>query len=76
MASLVIDTGVESHPQISIDTIDLAREQIGFKFLGGPYGGDCMEPFTITLEDHGDMTMNELAAAIAADMVAKLPDSD
>ena len=72
MASLIVDTGVESHPQISIDGIDLKSEQITFRWLNSAYSGDCSEPFTITLADHGTMTMNELAAAVAAHMVGLL----
>jgi hypothetical protein len=72
MASLIVNTGVESHPQISIDAIDMKGEQITFRWIDGVYNGDCSEPFTITLADHGEMTLNAVAAAVAAHMVGLL----
>jgi hypothetical protein len=74
MASLIVNTGVESHPQISIDAIDMKSEQITFRWLNSAYSGDCSEPFTITLADHGTMTLNAVAAAVAAHMVGLLSD--
>ena len=74
MASLVIDTGVESHPQISIDALDLKSGLIIFHWVGGPHGGDCAEQFELTLEDHGEMTVNEMVEAITTAMIAKLPE--
>ena len=76
MASLVIDTGIESHPQISVDQVDLKGGRITFRWIGGPYAGDCSEEFPITLEDHGDLTLNQMVQAISADMVSKLPVGD
>ncbi len=73
MASLVIDTGVESHPQISIDNLDLKGGMITFRWLGGPHQGDCAEQFALTLAEHGEMTVSQIVTAISAQMVAKLP---
>lgn len=73
MASLTFQTGVESHPEIAIDSIDLQRELINFRWIGGPHGGECAEVFTITLTDHGAMTINDMVAAISAEMVSRLP---
>lgn len=72
MASLIIETGIESHPQISIDAIDLKGEQVTFRWVDGPYSGDCSEPFTVSLAEHGDMTVSELAEAVSAHMVGLL----
>jgi hypothetical protein len=73
MASLIIPTGVESHPQISLDQIDLKGGNIVFHWVNGPYGGDCAEPFVLTLAEHGELTINQVAQSIASAMVAKLP---
>jgi len=73
MASLVIDTGVETHPQISIDALDLKNGRIGFHWIGGPYSGDCSEEFVLSVAEHGDMTVSEVIAEITTNMVAKLP---
>lgn len=75
MASLIIETGSNTHPTISIDAIDLASEAVTFHWIGGPYAGDCSEPFTVSLADHGTMTLNELAQAVAAHMISLLPAS-
>jgi hypothetical protein len=72
MASLIIDTGVESHPQISVDTADFRNGLITFRWVGGPYTGDCAEPFLISLADHGELTLNQMVTAISAALVAKL----
>lgn len=72
MSSLVIDTGVESHPQISIDSMNFQGESITFRWIGGPYAGDCSEPFTLSLAEHGDMTVQEVVDAITAEMLSKL----
>ena len=72
MASLIVNTGSETHPQISIDQIDLAREQITFHWINGPYAGDCSEPFTISLAEHGTMTLNAVAQAVSAHMIGLL----
>lgn len=73
MASLTFETGVESHPEIAIDSIDLKRELINFRWVGGPHSGECAETFTVTLADHGEMTVNQMVAAIAAEMTSRLP---
>jgi hypothetical protein len=72
MASLIIDTGVETHPQISVDTADFRNGLITFRWVGGPYTGDCAEPFVISLADHGELTLNQMVTAISAALVAKL----
>jgi hypothetical protein len=72
MASLIIDTGVESHPQISVDTADFRNGLITFRWVGGPYTGDCAEPFLISLADHGELTLNQMVTAISAALVANL----
>jgi hypothetical protein len=72
MASLIIDTGVETHPQISVDTADFRNGLITFRWVGGPYTGDCAEPFLISLADHGELTLNQMVTAISAALVAKL----
>jgi hypothetical protein len=76
MASLVIDTGVATHPQISIDTLDLRNGVIGFRWVGGVYTGDCAEPFVLSIAEHGDKTVAEVVASITAEMVSKLPLSE
>lgn len=73
MASLVLDTGIPSHPQISIDSMDFARGQICFHWIEGPYSGDCVDQFALTLADHGEMTVNEVVAAISAQMISQIP---
>lgn len=73
MASLVIDTGVETHPQISIDSMDFAKGHIGFHWIGSQYAGDCSEEFTLTLADHGELTVNQVVDAITAQMIGTLP---
>lgn len=72
MASLVIDTGVESHPKISIDALDLKSGRIGFHWIGGPYPGDCADEFVLSVAEHGSMTVSEMITEITAAMVAKL----
>ena len=72
MASLIIDTGVATHPQISVDTADFRNGLITFRWIGGPYTGDCAEPFLISLDDHGDLTLNQMVSAISAALIAKL----
>ena len=75
MASLIINTGVESHPQISVDTADFRNGLITFRWIGGPYAGDCAEPFPISLTDHGELTINQMVAGIAQAMIATLGES-
>lgn len=72
MASLIIDTGVESHPQIAVDTADFQNGLITFRWLGGPYGGDCAEPFVISMAEHGELTLNQMVEHIAAYLIGKL----
>ena len=72
MASLIIDTGVQSHPQIAVDTADFQNGLITFRWIGGPYGGDCAEPFLISLADHGELTINEVVSQIGAYLLSKL----
>jgi len=72
MASLIINTGVESHPQIAVDTADFKNGLITFRWIGGPYGGDCAEPFVISLADHGELTLNQMVTQIAAYLIGKL----
>lgn len=73
MASLIIPTGAETHPEIAVDSADFAGGQIIFRWIGGPYAGDCAEPFPISLAEHGELTLNQMVAAITAHMVSKLP---
>jgi hypothetical protein len=73
MASLIIDTGVESHPQIQIDSINLKNGTVEFKWIGGPYPGDCSEVFPISVSEHGSYTVDQVVSAITAHMVATLP---
>jgi hypothetical protein len=72
MASLIIDTGVESHPQIEITGVDFEKEMVHFRWIGGVYSGDCSEPFTITLADHGALTLTQIVQGLSAQMVALL----
>ena len=72
MASLIINTGVESHPQIAVDTADFRNGLITFRWIGGPYSGDCAEPFPISLADHGGMTLNQMVTAVSAALIANL----
>jgi len=72
MASLIINTGSETHSQISVDAADFKNGQIIFRWVGGPYSGDCAEPFVISLADHGEMTINQVVSAIAASLIASL----
>jgi len=72
MASLVIDTGVATHPQISVDQLDLKNGRINFRWIGGVYAGDCSEVFPISLAEHGEMTVNEVVAAVTAYMISTL----
>ena len=73
MASHIFDTGVASHPKISIDNIDLKNGAIDFKWLGAVHSGDCREPFEISLADHGALTVNQVVQMFADAMIAKLP---
>ena len=75
MAALVFETGVTTHPQISIKSLDLENGTVVFNWLGGPYSGDCAESFEISTETHGTMTINEVIALIVAQMIAGLPQS-
>lgn len=72
MASLIVNTGSATHPQIAITQIDLERDQITFRWLDGPYSGDCSESFSVSLSEHGDMTLNEVAAMVAGHMLSLL----
>jgi hypothetical protein len=72
MASLIINTGIETHPQISVDTVDFRNGLITFRWVGGPYTGDCAEPFLISLADHGELTLNQMVTAISAAMIANI----
>jgi len=72
MASLIINTSSETHPQISVDAADFKNGQIIFRWIGGPYSGDCAEPFVISLTEHGEMTINQVVSAIAASLIASL----
>jgi hypothetical protein len=72
MASLIIDTGVETHPQISVDTADFRNGLITFRWIGGPYSGDCAEPFLISLADHGELTINEVVTQIGVYLLSRL----
>jgi len=76
MAALVFETGVESHPQIKITLVDLEREEVTFQWVGGPHGGDCSESFTVSLEEHGETTVNGMVALISAEMIARLPSEE
>lgn len=73
MASLVFATGVPSHPQISIDQLDLENGRIVYRWLGGPYAGACADEFVLSIEDHGDKTVAEVVQEIIGAMIAKLP---
>ena len=75
MAALVFETGVATHPQISIKSLDLENGTVVFNWLGGPYGGDCAESFEISVTEHGAMTVSEVIALIVAQMIAGLPQS-
>jgi len=72
MASLIINTGVETHPQIAIDAVDFKNGQISFRWIGGPYSGDCAMPFSISLAEHGELTINQMTTAISAALIASL----
>lgn len=72
MASLVIDTGVDTHPQISVDGVDFKNGLVNFRWVGAPYSGDCAEPFVISLADHGNLTLNQMVSVISAEMTALL----
>ena len=75
MAALVFETGVATHPQISIKSLDLENGTVVFNWLGGPYGGDCAESFEISVSEHGEMTVSDVIALIVAQMIAGLPQS-
>ena len=72
MASLVIATGVETHPEISIDGMDFRNGLVNFRWSSGPYTGDCSEVFVLSVEDHGAMTVSDVIAAISAEMLSKI----
>lgn len=72
MASLILDTGVETHPQIAVDAADFKNDLINFRWIGGPYSGDCAEPFLISIAEHGELTINQVIAGIAQAMIATL----
>ena len=75
MAALVFETGVATHPQISIKSLDLENGMVVFNWAGGPYAGDCAESFVISVTEHGAMTVSEVIALIVSQMVARLPQS-
>ena len=75
MAALVFETGVATHPQISIKSLDLENGMVVFNWVGGPYAGDCAESFVISVTEHGAMTVSEVIALIVSQMVARLPQS-
>ena len=75
MAALVFETGVATHPQISITNLALVNGTVIFNWLGGPYGGDCAESFEISVSEHGEMTVSDVIALIVSQMVARLPQS-
>ena len=72
MASYVFETGVPSHPKISIDNLDLQNGAVDFKWLDSVHTGDCREYFNINLADHGDLTVNQMVGMFADAMIAKL----
>lgn len=72
MASIVFETGVESHPTISIDNINLIAGRIDFRWIGAGHNGDCSEQFPISTAEHGELTINEMVALFTAYMIAKI----
>ena len=73
MASLEFATGVPSHPQISIDQLDLENGRIVYRWIGGPYAGACADEFVLTIAEHGGKTVSEVVQEIIEAMIAKLP---
>ena len=72
MASLVITTGVETHPEISIDGMDFKNGLVNFRWIGGPYSGDCSEVFVLSVADHGALTVSEVIALISSEMISRI----
>lgn len=72
MASIVFETGIESHPEISIDNINLAAGRIDFHWIGGGHVGDCSEEFQVSTAEHGELTVNQMVELFTAYMVQKI----
>lgn len=72
MASIVFETGVESHPTISIDNINLIAGRIDFRWIGAGHRGDCSERFEISTAEHGELTINEMVALFTDYMIEKI----
>lgn len=73
MASLIIDTGVTTHPKIEITGVDFEKELVNFRWIGGVYSGDCSESFVISIADHGALTLTQIIEALSAEMISRLP---
>lgn len=57
---LIVDLGSVTHPRAEVQGADLSNSMLPFRWIGGPYNGDCAIPFTFTLET----TAQDIVAAI------------
>jgi hypothetical protein len=59
---LIVDTGSATHPQAEVTGQDMDNNLLQFRWLNGPYAGDCAINFVFTTET----TAADLESAIIA----------
>ena len=59
---LIVDTGSATHPQAEITGQDMDNDLLQFRWINGPYSGDCAINFVFTTET----TAADLKSAIIA----------
>jgi hypothetical protein len=59
---LIVDTGSATHPQAEVTGQDMDNNLLQFRWVNGPYGGDCAINFVFTTET----TAADLESAIIA----------
>lgn len=59
---LIVDLNSQTHPQAEVTGADFVNDTLNFRWIGGPYNGDCSIPFVWTV----DTTASDVIAAIEA----------
>lgn len=62
MQGLIVNLNSETHTQAEVTGADFVNDLLHFRWVGGPYNGDCSIPFTWTL----DTTSANVVSAIEA----------
>ena len=61
-SGLIFDTGSATHPQAEITGQDMDSDLLQFRWINGPYSGDCAVSFVFTTST----TASDLQSAIVA----------